>query len=189
MSRERSEQHSKQFKMKELALPVGGLLIGLLFGYLIILGNSVNKKQAGSGPPEIGQPIPDFELETLGGGNLRLGQYQGQAVIVNFWGTWCPPCVQEMPLLEAVYSREQPGLMILGVNEQDSPEDARRFIADNNINFPILIDEGSLVAEQYLVRGFPTTFFVDSEGVLRAQHIGGVDEELLSGYLIEIGID
>ena len=80
-------------------------------------------------------------------------------------------------------------MVILGVNQQDSIADAQRFVDDFNITFPILIDEGSRVADQYQVRGFPTTFFVDAEGVLQAQHIGGMDEGLLSGYLAEIGID
>lgn len=181
-------QQKKKFEIKDFLMPAGGLLLGVLLGYLIISGNAVNQGVTEPGPPEIGQLASDFELNNLDGTTMRLRQFQGQAVLVNFWGTWCPPCVQEMPLLEAVYTREQPELIILGVNEQDSLADARQFIADFNISFPILIDEGSLVAEQYLVRGFPTTYFIDAEGVLQAQHIGGMDEELLSGYLLEIGI-
>jgi peroxiredoxin len=189
MRPELSGQQKKKFEIKDFLLPVGGLLIGVLLGYLIISGNAVNQGQTAPGPPEIGQLASDFELNTLDGTTMRLSQFQGQAVIVNFWGTWCPPCVQEMPLLEAVYSREQPELIILGVNEQDSLADARQFVADFNIRFPILVDKDGLVAEQYIVRGFPTTFFIDAEGVLQAQHIGGLDEELLSGYLLEIGIE
>ena len=189
MPAERSGQRKKKIGLNELALPVVGLLFGLLIGYLIISGNSLSKGRVGSESPEIGWPISDFELRSLNGETLRLSQYQGKVVVVNFWGTWCPPCVQEMPLLEIVYLREQPDLVILGINQQDSLTSVQQFVADLNISFPILIDEDSLVAEQYLVRGFPTTFFVDANGVLRAQHIGGMDEEILSGYLIEIGID
>jgi cytochrome c biogenesis protein CcmG, thiol:disulfide interchange protein DsbE len=189
MPAERTEQKKKGYKIKDLVLPVGGLLIGLLLGYLIITGNVLNKGPVNAGPPEIGQPIPDFELESLNGEILRLSQYHGHPVVVNFWGTWCPPCVQEMPLLEEVYSQKKPDLVILGVNEQDSSADAQQFVVDFNIHFPILVDEDGRVADQYQVRGFPTTFFVDAEGVLRAQHIGGMDETLFSGYLIDIGID
>ena len=189
MPTEQPEQLKKKFEMKDLILPVGGLLIGLLLGYLIISGNTLNKRQVESGPPEIGLPLSDFELESLNGSPLQLSQYLGYPVVVNFWGTWCPPCVQEMPLLEEVYAQKKPDLVILGVNEQDSSAEAQQFVADFNINFPILIDEDGRVADQYQVRGFPTTFFVDAEGVLRAQHIGGMDEVLFLGYLTEIGID
>ena len=189
MPTEQPEQLKKKFEMKDLILPVGGLLIGLLLGYLIISGNTLNKRQVESGPPEIGLPLSDFELESLNGSPLQLSQYLGYPVVVNFWGTWCPPCVQEMPLLEEVYSQKQHDLVILGVNQQDSLADVQRFVSDFNISFPILIDVDSLVADQYLVRGFPTTFFVDADGMLRAQHIGAMDEALFSGYLLEIGID
>jgi peroxiredoxin len=185
---ERPKQ-DKRFGLKDLAFPVGGLLFGLFVGYLIFSGNAGIKQPVEAGPPEIGQLVSDFQLLTLDGNIISLSQYKNQAVMINFWGTWCPPCVQEMPLLQAVYVREQPELVILGVNEQDKIADVELFVADFGITFPILMDEDGVIAEQYLVRGFPTTFFIDKDGVLQAQHIGGVDEGLLSGYLAEIGFE
>ena len=137
---------------------------------------------------EMGQPAPDFALESRAPGEtLRLSDYRGQVVVLNFWASWCGPCRQEMPEFEAEYQRHAAAgdLTILAVNalSLDSRRDAERFIEEFEVTFPVAYDETGAVAERYRVRGLPSTFFIDRAGVVRAATFGPV-----FGGLLEAGI-
>jgi peroxiredoxin len=137
---------------------------------------------------ETGQPAPDFALESrVPGETLRLSDYRGQVVVLNFWASWCGPCRQEMPEFEAEYARHTAArdLTILAVNalSLDSRRDAERFIEEMEISFPVVYDETGAVADRYRVRGLPSTFFIDRAGVVRAATFGPV-----FGGLLEDGI-
>ena len=85
---------------------------------------------------------PDFTLKNLHGGNLRLEEYRGQVVLINFWASWCGPCRQEMPLLDRLHHRyENTGFAVLGVNVEGEVEPAQEIVDKTNVTFPILIDE------------------------------------------------
>jgi thiol-disulfide isomerase/thioredoxin len=133
-------------------------------------------------------PFADFELQNLEGTKIHLSQYRGKAVIVNFWATWCEPCKAEMPLLEKAYLTYSGDLTILGVNVMERPEIVSPFLTQYGITFPILLDRDGAIENRYAVRGYPTSFFVDRDGVLQAQHIGELDDTLLAGYLQLIGV-
>jgi len=139
---------------------------------------------------EVGQPAPDFELRTLDGGTARLSDYQGQAVVLNFWATWCPPCRTEMPEFEAIYRERQAGdLVVLAVDDlaTDSEAEVRDFIAGLGVTFPVLFDTGSsAVAQRYGVIGRPSTFFIDAEGVLRARNLGPVTTVIIAERVAEL---
>ena len=136
---------------------------------------------------ETGQLAPDFALESrVVGEVVRLSDYRGQVVVLNFWASWCGPCRQEMPEFEAAYrAAEAGGLTILAVNELslDSRRDAERFIEEFELTFPVAYDATGAVAERYRVRGLPSTFFIDRAGVVRAATLGPV-----FGGLLEDGI-
>lgn len=131
----------------------------------------------------------DFSLYTIDGEEVILSQFQGEAVLVNFWGTWCPPCRAEMPLLQRTYEEHRPDLVVVGVNVDDPPERVRRFVAQNQITFPVVLDEDGTVAESFSVRGYPTTFFLDGDSLPQAQHIGLLEEDLMESYLETVGIE
>ena len=133
-----------------------------------------------------GQPAPDFVLKSAGGENLRLSEYRGDVVMINFWATWCGPCRQEMPLLDDLYSRYQRvGFSLLGVNIDDDSARAMRMVQELGINFPVLFDEGKEVSRLYQVEAMPVTVLVDREGTVRHVHHGykpGYEDK----YLTEI---
>jgi cytochrome c biogenesis protein CcmG, thiol:disulfide interchange protein DsbE len=176
---------------KSIMLLAGGLLIGVLLGFLIINGSGRTPGESGQArrdAPAKGLPLADFELPSLVEGEIvKLSDYRGTPVVVNFWGTWCPPCKEEMPLLQSVYEDYSPDLVIIGVNAMDAVGTVEQFVESTNLTFPIALDQEGKVQSQYLVRGFPTTFFIDKDGVLQDQHIGILNERLLNGYLQKIG--
>jgi peroxiredoxin len=120
-----------------------------------------------------GQPAPDFALKSSTGENLRLSEFRGDVVMINFWATWCGPCRQEMPLLDELYSRYQRvGFNLLGVNIDDDSRRAMRMIEELGVNFPVLFDARKEVSELYEVEAMPVTVIVDREGTVRYIHHG-----------------
>ncbi len=172
------------------------LLIGFVLGGIIgwgILAPSLAPRETASGagrqrPPERGLPIGDYELTRLDGEKVRLSDFRGTPVVINFWASWCEPCKKEMPVFQEIYS-EQPGeFVILAVNPEENRETAESFADSVGLTFPILLDENKDMQKQLMVRGLPTTFFVDAEGVLRAQHVGELNRQLFIDYLAKIGV-
>jgi len=120
-----------------------------------------------------GQQAPDFALKSSTGENLRLSEYRGDVVMINFWATWCGPCRQEMPLLDELYSRYQRvGFNLLGVNIDDDSNRAMNMIEELGVNFPVLFDARKEVSKLYEVEAMPVTVIVDREGTVRFVHHG-----------------
>jgi len=120
-----------------------------------------------------GRAAPDFALKSSTGENLRLSEYRGKVVMVNFWATWCGPCRQEMPLLDELYQRYQRvGFNLLGVNIDDDSRRAMQMIDELGVNFPVLFDARKEVSKLYEVEAMPVTVLIDREGNVRFVHHG-----------------
>jgi len=118
-------------------------------------------------------PAPDFALKSDNGENLRLSEFRGEVVMINFWASWCGPCRQEMPLLDELYAQYQPmGFTILGVNVEEDSSKARKMLGDAPVNFPVLFDNDSEVSKLYNVVAMPSTVLVDRSGNVRYLHQG-----------------
>jgi len=137
-----------------------------------------------------GSPELDFTLRTLAGDSVRLSAFTGHPVVVYFWGTWCPPCRDEMPLLVAAYATQRDsGIVVLAVDGRDqesSTRAVREFATEFHIPFPVLLDEKGRVRKQYKLRGVPTAVFIDADGTVRAVNIGPLNEASLQQHLGEI---
>jgi len=122
---------------------------------------------------EVSGPAPDFTLQSRSGENLKLSEFRGEVVMINFWASWCGPCRQEMPLLDELYRRYHPmGFTILGINVEQERENALRLLEEIPVSFPILFDSDNRVAERYALSAMPSTVMVDRDGNLRFVHLG-----------------
>lgn len=121
-----------------------------------------------------GKPAPDFELETLEGQKIKLSDYRGKAVVLNFWATWCAPCKAEMPWFVDLQQRyAEQGLQIIGVAMDDaSKEDIAKFARDLGVNYPILLGKEEVAAKYGDVQFLPTTFYIDRAGNLMDRVFG-----------------
>ena len=116
---------------------------------------------------------PDFTLKSLSGENLRLDEYKGQVVLLNFWASWCGPCRQEMPILDRLHHRYvDAGFAVLGINVEGEIEPAQEIVDKTSVTFPILIDTGQTVSEMYKLEAMPSTVVIDRDGVVRYIHRG-----------------
>lgn len=131
--------------------------------------------------PEVGAVAPDFTLQTLDRRTLSLSGLRGQVVLINFWATWCGPCKLEMPAIQERYN--DGGFEVLAVNFDEPAELIEPFVAELGLTFPILLDPGGMVQELYRIRGYPTSFFVDADGLIRFMHIGEMTPEIIDDYL------
>ena len=121
----------------------------------------------------ISGPAPNFTLKGLDGKNLKLSELAGDVVLINFWASWCGPCRTEMPLLNAMHKKYKAlGFTVLGVNVEEQSKNARSYIAERPVNFPILLDSSNRVSRLYKVVAMPTTVVVDRDGNMRFLHQG-----------------
>ncbi len=134
------------------------------------------------------EPAPEFELQALSGETVSLSDFNGKPVLLNFWATWCPPCVQEMPLLQEISDGYAGELVVLAVNGGDSMEQIRAFAEAYEYTLMFLADPEKALSLEYSVRGFPTTFFIDTEGFIQGTYIGMMDESIIAYYLEKIGV-
>lgn len=142
-----------------------------LWGIITLL-----KKDFQTGP-DIGHPAPVFQLEALSGEMQSLDAYRGKAVILNFWATWCGPCRDEMPSLEALYRRYQDrGLVVLGVSvDEEGWAPVQEFLKVIPVTFPILLDKEQKVTELYETFRIPETYFINPQGEIAAKVVGPQD--------------
>jgi cytochrome c biogenesis protein CcmG/thiol:disulfide interchange protein DsbE len=148
---------------------------------LALAGLLVTGPTAAQGPV-VGNPAPDITLETRDGVKTRLADLRGQAVVINFWASWCVPCRTEMPHLVAVYQEHAArGLAVLAVNltDQERSEDIGRFVESTAMPFPALLDARGRVRERYRLVAVPTTVFVDRSGVVQRIHPGPIGRKTL----------
>jgi len=132
-----------------------------------------------------GQPAPDFSLTLFDGRTVRLSDFRGKVVFLNFWASWCPPCRVEAPLLEQSWQRYKgQGVVFLGVDIQDTEEAARRFIQEFGITYMNGRDPKNRIAIDYGVYGIPETFFIDRDGQITYKHIGALGWETI---LVKLG--
>ncbi len=121
--------------------------------------------------PVVGQPAPDFALTTIDGKRVRLADYRGRTLVVNVWGSWCPPCRLETPDLVAEAKRDAGKVAFLGVDTTETAAVVRAFSAAKGVPYPQVATTGtSDFARAYEIRNYPTTFVIDPQGVLRARH-------------------
>jgi cytochrome c biogenesis protein CcmG, thiol:disulfide interchange protein DsbE len=130
--------------------------------------------------PKVGKPAPAFSLERLSGaGDVSLASFRGKTVVLNFFASWCEPCKREAPVLEGLWRRDRAdGLVVLGVDANDSRGDARHFVRVHDVTYPVVFDQnGRVASDRYAVANLPVTYVLNPQGrVVGGQILGPVSE-------------
>lgn len=150
-----STRRIKQFIRLMIVLVI--LLAAIFTVYEIIQDRSV---------VSVGEKAPDFTLKTLDGQVLKLSDYRGQGVLLNFWGTWCDPCKKEMPAINAADLKKIKGVKIIAVDIRDTPRDVRNFYKRYHIGLTTVLDRNGKVTDAYHVDNIPSTFLIDQNGIV-----------------------
>jgi peroxiredoxin len=138
--------------------------------------------------PSVGKLAPDFLWYGADGKPVRLSDFRGKVVLVNFWATWCPPCKAEMPEMEAYWrENKDKDFVILAVNDGGEDEEAiRSFMAQYRLTFQALNDTAGQVSSAYRVNGIPASFFVDAQGIVRDSVVGGMTKGIIAGKVARL---
>ncbi len=168
----------------------------LTFFSLLLLGSGwlwVSRLPVDASPdvnapqPAVDHPAPDFTLTRLDTDEpVSLNDLRGKPVILNFWATWCGPCRAEMPALQAAYERYGEDLLVIGVDQGEEETVVGPFLDEFGISFPILLDGDMAVGRDYRIMGLPTTFFIDSQGIIRGVHAGQINSAILAEGIVDI---
>ncbi|MFX3633526.1 MAG: redoxin domain-containing protein [Candidatus Pristimantibacillus sp.] len=162
----------KYRKPVQIVILLAVLIVG---GYAI--GNTLFASDE-SGVPKVGGTPPDFSLVDLEGNTHQLSDYKGKAVVINFWGTFCPPCVKEMPEFERQFIKwKDDGLEILAINLSEDTLTVNNFVRRFDLHYPILRDVNRKTERNYGLRSYPTTFFVKPDGTIMDITVGGMTEQ------------
>ncbi|MFZ7942279.1 MULTISPECIES: redoxin domain-containing protein [Bacillaceae] len=129
----------------------------------------------------IGAKAPDFELKTLTGETVKLSDLKGKKVMLNFWATWCGPCKAEMPEMEQFSKEIGDDTVILAVNI-DPQLDVQSFVDEYKITFPILLDSEDKVNGIYQIMSIPTTYFIDSKGLIKNKYVGTMSLDIMKDF-------
>jgi peroxiredoxin len=152
------------------------LVAVLAIGWVFTQNNRPgNEKKTGS--IIIGATAPTIEATNTDGTLVKLSDYRGKTVLLNFWASWCGPCVREMPLIHEIYQSHDPGIEILSVNVGESKGSVNEFMNEHHLTFPVIIDVTGKSADLYGVIGLPASFIIDEEGLLQQVGIGEMTDE------------
>ena len=141
-----------------------------------------------SSPPlRVGGPAPSFELKTLKGKNFKSSDLKNKAVILNFWATWCVPCIHEMPELNKAYtSFKNDDVEIIAINFAETRSEVDEFVNKYHLEFPILLDKYGDVSQDYRVRNLPVTYFISPDGIIMDLVLGGITQKLIETKLKQL---
>ncbi len=159
----------------------------ILAGILLIGGIAIaDSLFADHKIPKVGDRAPDFTLQGLDGKEHKLSVYKGKVLLINFWGTFCPPCVREMPAMQRMYDKYKgEDFEILAINLDESTVSVQSFVKQYKLHFPILMDKNT-IRRKYGVSSYPTSFFVDKNGKITEIVIQEMDDAFIESRIIAL---
>ena len=173
-----------------MMIGVGLIAIGIMF--MLILNNREKTASASSSdlsavPAEMDFPAPELDLVTLNGAPVSLIDYRGSVVLVNLWATWCPPCRQEMPTLQAFYDRyKDDGFVLIAIDQEETREVVQPFVEEFDLTFPIWLDIDYLAQREFKTMSLPSSYVVDRNGRVKLMWIGSISKANLEQYVPDI---
>jgi DsbE subfamily thiol:disulfide oxidoreductase len=143
-------------------------IIGIAIAYLMM------QDQYGTEIITIGSPVPDVELIDTNQNKLNIAELKGSVVLINFWATWCEPCIDELPSMEILFRRfsANPHFKFISILFKDDRQKVLRFMGENGYTFPVYVNPDGSAAKKFGITGVPETFIIDKKGVLREKKIG-----------------
>lgn len=181
LNRKRSQQNNA------LLLVIGGGLILLALAAFLSLpraGQQTAREEYSAIPVAVDFPAPDVALTDLTGKAVALSDFRGKVILYNAWATWCPPCKQEMPTLQAYYeAHKEQGFVIVAIADGQSLEEVRAFAQDYRLTFPVWPDPEFLASKTFRINSLPTSFVIDRAGNVRLTWTGAISRAMLEKYV------
>lgn len=164
-----------------------GLILIAASGYYILDDVSV-QNDLSTVPVQVNYPAPELTLTDLNGTARSLADYHGQVILVNLWATWCPPCKEEMPTLQAFHNKyDDEGFAVIAINDGDPTPDVIQFVKDYRLTFPVWLDPTYIATEvAFKTLNLPSSFVIDRNGIVRLQWVGEINNRMLEKFITPI---
>ena len=169
----KNKKYLFELSKKNIIILIILFLAIFVFSYI----NEKNKYLKKEIAPKLGLYAPNFETVYLNGSKFELYELRGKPVILNFWATWCPPCVREMPNLQNFYDKHSNKIIVIGVNLGEKNTTIQKFINKINVTFPIVLDKNKEIEKKYNLIIRPTTYFIDENGIIVDKKLGELKKE------------
>ena len=184
-----NKQSHFQRTLALIVIGMGLIVVGVTAMTLIALRQAHPDREMAASviPAEADYPAPELTLNDLDGSSRSLADYLGQVVLVNMWATWCPPCVSELPMLNAFYDdHAEGGFVIIGIDDGEELEVVKEYVARTGLIFPIWIDPTYLAESAFNTMSLPSSFVIDRTGRIRLQWVGAISRDMLVKYVLPI---
>lgn len=155
--------------MKKKTFVITLIFIFLLGSFTLINFQQTSAAEIGT---KVGKKAPNFTLKNMDNQEVTLRELEGQKVFINFWASWCPPCKTEMPDIQKLYENYGEDIKIIAVNLEEEKTKIENYLENENLDFTILLDKNKKVANQYLIRAIPTSYFLDENGIIIEKNLG-----------------
>lgn len=174
--------------MLRKTLPMFTLALGfvlVLTSVYLVLQNRVSQNDLSAVPAKVNFPAPELTLTDIQGSSRSLAEYRGQIVLVNLWATWCPPCKEEMPTLQAFYEKyREDGFVIIAINDGESRQDVLQFVEEYELTFPVWLDPTYVATEKaFHTLNLPSSFVIDRNGTVQLAWIGAINSRMLEKHV------
>lgn len=187
-SRKQLKQNAKQQNIIMLIIGAGLMLIAIAaFLALPQASEAVSQQDLGLVPATVNFTAPDVSITDLDGNPVSLADYEGQVILYNAWATWCPPCKEEMPVLQAYYeAHKDQGFVIIAIEDGQPVEEVRAFVQSYGLTFPVWPDIEWKATNAFKIDGLPTSYVIDRNGIARLTWTGAVTRATLEKYVTPI---
>lgn len=165
----------------------GLISIGVVIFHLMNNPSPASRQDFSVVPEKIDFSAPELTLEDLSGNPVSLGDYRGSVVLVNLWATWCPPCREEMPTLQAFYEKYRShGFVLIAINQEEPLETVSAFVEEFGLTFPVWLDLEYQAQREFNTIGLPSSYVIDRKGRVRLMWIGGISARNLEKFVPDI---
>jgi thiol-disulfide isomerase/thioredoxin len=170
------------------ALMIGAGLVAIGIVLFMLLYNPAASTDAPSAvPAKVDFASPELTLEDLSGKPVSLNDYLGSIVLVNLWATWCPPCREEMPVLQTFYEdHKTDGFVLLAINQEETREVVQPFVKEFGLTFPIWLDLNYQAQQEFNTNSLPSSYVIDRAGRVRLMWFGGISKKNLEKYVTDV---
>jgi thiol-disulfide isomerase/thioredoxin len=170
-----------------IVIGFGLIAIGVAAMTLLTMRASKSQVPTSAVPAQVDYPAPELTLNDLDGNPRSLADHRGQVVLVNMWATWCPPCVEELPTLEAFYNDyAESGFVIIGIDDGEELGIVKDFVAEKGLTFPIWADPTYASEEAFATQSLPSSFVINRQGQVVLQWVGAINRKMLDRYVLPI---
>jgi peroxiredoxin len=165
----------------------GLLALGISFMLLTDPYTLASTQDFSTVPVQVDFPAPELNLTTIDGESASLSDYLGSVVLVNLWATWCPPCREEMPALQAFYEKYQSdGFVLIAIDQGETLEQVIPFVNEFELTFPVWLDTGSQAGRVFNTMNLPSSYVIDRNGRVRLMWIGGISKRNLDKFVPDV---